>query len=227
MKRGFGLILVACLTWCAGATADPVAPANTSAPTISGKAINGRTLTVSNGTWTGTDPITYTYEWLRCDMNCAPIAGATASSYTLTAADVNATVQALVIAMNDGGSTGAASNLVGPVGPSVSQIVAALTGVLSPRTTISALLRRGGYAFSFKAPAPGALSVTWTAGKQTIAAGHVNFTGTGRKTFTVRLTASGRGALAGAKAVRLTAQAKFDSSYGPAAGSRRTFTLGP
>ena len=37
-------------------------PKNTSAPTISGTASVGQTLTVSNGTWTNT-PLSYKYSW--------------------------------------------------------------------------------------------------------------------------------------------------------------------
>jgi hypothetical protein len=226
MRGAFGLIAGACLVWCAAATADPVPPKNTAAPVISGKAINGQTLTVSNGSWTGGGSLTYTYMWDRCNADCVPIAGATSSSYKLTAADVNATIQALVIATDPAGNAaGAASDLVGPVGPSASQIVAALSGVLLPHTTISALLQHGGYAFRFKAPGPGTLTVTWTSGQQTVAAGHVNFTGTGRKTLTVRLTAAGQRVLAAAKTVTLTARAKFTPSFSPGAGSRKAFTL--
>ena len=65
-------------------------PVNTSPPTISGTPQQGRTLTASPGSWTGS-PGSYAYQWQRCDAqgaNCAPIALATTSSYAVVEADV-------------------------------------------------------------------------------------------------------------------------------------------
>ena len=41
--------------------ADP--PVNTVAPSLTGSAQDGQTLTVTDGTWTGIGTITYTYQW--------------------------------------------------------------------------------------------------------------------------------------------------------------------
>ena len=63
----------------------PAPPANTVAPTISGDEEVGETLTADNGTWTGTGPLIYTYQWQRCDFlgeNCVDIVGETGDSYT-------------------------------------------------------------------------------------------------------------------------------------------------
>ena len=90
--------------------ADP--PANTSAPTLSGSPRDGQTLMLDNGTWTGTAPLGYVYQWLRCAENgtaCAPIAGATGSTYVLTGADIGHAVRAEVTASNVAGSAAASS----------------------------------------------------------------------------------------------------------------------
>ena len=81
--------------------ADP--PANAVAPMLTGSALDGGTLTLDDGTWTGTDPLDYDYVWQRCDADgddCAAIAGETGTSYTLTAADIGSTIRALVTASN-------------------------------------------------------------------------------------------------------------------------------
>ncbi|MGE5690260.1 MAG: hypothetical protein ACM33B_06855, partial [Pseudomonadota bacterium] len=83
------------------------APANTVRPSISGTERAGSSLFVGTGTWTGTLPLTYTYQWLRCTSSgtgCASIAGATSPSYIATGADVGSTIAASVTARNVAGS---------------------------------------------------------------------------------------------------------------------------
>ncbi len=95
-----------------GATA-PSPPVNTAPPAISGTPQDGQTLTASTGTWTGTQPITYAYQWLRCDStgtNCAAIAAATGASYAVTSADVGSTLRVTVTATNSVGSATATSS---------------------------------------------------------------------------------------------------------------------
>ena len=60
-------------------------PSNTALPTISGTAQQGQTLTTTNGAWTGTAPLSFAYQWQRCDTgggNCTAIGTATGSAYT-------------------------------------------------------------------------------------------------------------------------------------------------
>jgi hypothetical protein len=69
-------------------------------------------VSVTNGTWQGTGPSTYTTVWQRCNSSgasCAAIGGATVSSYTPTAADVGHTLDVVVTATNVDGSVASTS----------------------------------------------------------------------------------------------------------------------
>jgi uncharacterized repeat protein (TIGR01451 family) len=91
-----------------------VAPTNTVLPVISGNANTGSTLSTTNGTWVGTAPFTYSYQWQGCDASgnaCVNIAGATAGSYVVQSSDAGTTLRSLVTATNAGGSTSIASNI--------------------------------------------------------------------------------------------------------------------
>lgn len=95
------------------------APLNTVPPAISGTAEAGETLSAGEGTWTGTGPISYTYEWQSCDPDggeCDDLEGATASTYGLTSDDVGATVRVLVTATNAAGADTAASATTATIG---------------------------------------------------------------------------------------------------------------
>jgi hypothetical protein len=106
-----------------------VPPSVTNNPTISGSAQQGQTLTASAGTWSGTTPMSYSYQWQRCNSSgasCAAIVGASAASYSLGSGDVRSTMRVSVAATNSVGSatassapTGvvAASDALGPTGP--------------------------------------------------------------------------------------------------------------
>ena len=87
-------------------------PRNTKAPTTSGTAQVGQTLTANNGTWVGQQPITFSYHWRRCDRtgaNCADISGATAKTYVATSADDGTTLRVRVRAQNASGANTATS----------------------------------------------------------------------------------------------------------------------
>jgi hypothetical protein len=86
------------------------APQRTASPATSGTARQGETLSVSNGSWSGKEPITFSYDWLRCNSNgdsCIDIPGATKQTYLLASADAGATMRARVTAKNSDGENAA------------------------------------------------------------------------------------------------------------------------
>lgn len=88
------------------------APTNTAAPTVSGTAQDGSTLTASNGTFASSSALTYSYQWQRCNSTgaaCISIAGATNQTYVLQAADVGNRVRVVVTAHNTDGANSANS----------------------------------------------------------------------------------------------------------------------
>ena len=109
------------------------APQNTSAPTISGLAREGNTLTANNGTWTNT-PTSFTYQWQKCDSggaSCTNSTGATAKTYSVTTGDVDSTLRVVVTAVNADGQTPANSKATAVVSSSkapVNTAAPAITG---------------------------------------------------------------------------------------------------
>ncbi len=97
------------------------APTNTKAPTMSGTAIPGAKLEVSNGSWSNR-PVMYGYQWERCNpagAECASILGATNESYTPNSlSDDGHTLIAEVTATTSGGSVVAASAATSVIGGS-------------------------------------------------------------------------------------------------------------
>jgi hypothetical protein len=89
-------------------------PSNDNPPTISGTARDAQELVLSKGDWSGTGPITFAYQWVRCDSNganCSDIANATDSWRDLTATDVGTRLKVRVTATNAAGSTSAETAL--------------------------------------------------------------------------------------------------------------------
>jgi hypothetical protein len=108
---------VALLVGGAAQGARKTAPSNTSPPTISGTAKEGETLTASSGSWSGTNPITFTYRWQRCNSgggSCSNIS-ATSQTYKLVHADAGNTMRVSVTATNSDGSANAVSSATGVV----------------------------------------------------------------------------------------------------------------
>lgn len=100
----------------------PVGPASTGVPVITGEAREPEQLIGTAGYWTG-NPTAFQYQWFRCSTpsgtECEPIAGATATSYTVAHADVGATLRLRVTAESPYGVASAESRPTGIVQPFV------------------------------------------------------------------------------------------------------------
>ena len=87
----------------------------------------GQRLTGAAGPWTGTAPISFHYQWYRCDANgahCASVHGATKATYKLAAKDTGKTI-GLTVTATDGNGTKAPAyaSLVGPVASAAATLV--------------------------------------------------------------------------------------------------------
>ncbi len=126
----------------ATAVIDPLAPSDDSLPSISGTAANGQTLTASTGTWTGTTPISYSYQWRQCNSaggECSNISGATSSTYVLGRDDVGSTIRIVVAASNAAGSTSSTSEPTAVVtAPPINTEAPTISGVAAEGQTLSA-----------------------------------------------------------------------------------------
>lgn len=97
-----------------------VPPATRDRPEISGIPQEGEILTGSNGTWAGTPPFSYTYEWWRCNAaatTCYVIPGATGPTHVLGAGDVGSRIRFWVQAANGAGWDAMNSAATAPVAP--------------------------------------------------------------------------------------------------------------
>jgi len=151
-------------------------------PAIVGGAVEGQTLSMLRGTWSGA-PTTVTDEWGQCDATGAITSCHTVAStptYTLSAADVGHTIRIREKAVN---AFGEGAPLFSPAsavvvakppatgvlaataqGATTVQLKALLGRLLLPRGSnakIAALLKHHGYSVSFNSLAVGRLSVSW------------------------------------------------------------------
>jgi hypothetical protein len=127
-----------------------------------------------------------------------------------------------------------------PAPPSTTLIRRSLASQLVPSgkaARLEAILKHGGYTFTFKALLAGTATVSWyvtqhgharahAATRQVlVATGSHHFKAAGSGKLTIRLTHSGRKAIKHAKRLKLTAKGKFKPAHGAAVSQQRTFTL--
>jgi hypothetical protein len=146
-------------------------PLNTVAPVVTGTATVGQTLSTTNGTWTGTPTIVFTYQWQRNEVN---ISSATSSTYILVDADAENPIRCVVTGTNSAGTNLANSNAtsnVSAIAPGAPTIGTATAITTSATVTFTAPVNNGGSTIlSYTATSsPGGLTGTVTqAGSGTI-----------------------------------------------------------
>jgi hypothetical protein len=110
----------------AAQTIEPTAPplSSSTAPTISGRAVVGATLTATPGSWSD-DAATFTYTWERCDGNgsCTSIDGAQSAAYQLIPADTYSFVRVRVTAHAGDTNASRTSAPAGPVVPAAPSVL--------------------------------------------------------------------------------------------------------
>jgi hypothetical protein len=92
----------------------PPAPANQSAPTLSGAAAVGQQLSCSPGAWTGSP--SFSYQFVRStSAGDVGVASNGPAAYTVSSADAGTSLRCIVTATNAGGTSLAESARTGPV----------------------------------------------------------------------------------------------------------------
>jgi hypothetical protein len=102
------------------------APANLTAPSVTGTPAPGQTLTCDPGTWAGTPELVTTYKWQR-DGN--DLTGAATATYPVVAADAGTSLRCVVVVANGYGKGAVASPGVGVTGASSSDSCVGQIGV--------------------------------------------------------------------------------------------------
>lgn len=94
------------------------APHNLILPSLFGTPEPGNTISGADGMWDGTTPITYTHQWLRCNLagdSCSAISGQTSIDHVVTEEDRGYTLRLRVTASNVYGSANQDSAATSPV----------------------------------------------------------------------------------------------------------------
>jgi hypothetical protein len=105
-ENGYGATVAISLPFIIPAPTSPTLPVNTIVPVITTATV-GISTNCSTGTWIGTAPISYTYQWY---LNRALIVGQTSNVYTPISGDIGKSLYCIVTGTNIAGQTSAQSN---------------------------------------------------------------------------------------------------------------------
>ncbi len=114
---------------------DGILPSNTKAPSIVGSLVEGQVLSAEPGSWSGSEPVSYAYQWFECNAageKCSEISKATGSTLTLLSGLIGDTVKVVVTATNVAGSRSASSAVSGEIAGIVpsDEVLPSITGSL-------------------------------------------------------------------------------------------------
>ena len=198
-----------------GPVVDAIAPVATAVPKLTGTAQDGSRLTATSGTFTGTAPLRYAYEWQRCSGGtCTAIPDAPdAATYDLAPEDIGTTVRVRVSASNPGGratADSAATAAVTGARPVVTSITPAIAGVPRDGELLSAT--RG----EWTGTAPLAYAYQWRRCKGTACVAIPN-----ADSSTYRLTGSDHGSTVRCSSRPAIPTGSWTRSRRPRAWSRR------
>lgn len=161
-----------------------LAPRNTVAPTVTGTAAVGQTLSASRGSWTG-GATSFAFQWQRCEasgVSCIAIPGANGEQYVVSQADIGFRVRVQVSARGPSGTGTAVSSptsVVPEIAPPTNVSPPTITGTPQSGQTLTAAgagtWTGNPTGFSFQwlrcdaagaacAPIPGATAATYVLG---------------------------------------------------------------
>jgi len=211
------------------------APVNTVSPVVAGTPAVGQTLSCTDDSWTGAPKLSFTYQWLR---NGVAIAGANGMTYGVQAADQGTGLSCAVTATNEYGHATATSNTLTVALPPPSTTTTTITTQPPPKPEVklsSVKILVSGSSIRVpiacaKASCKGTIELTeqiYTEhhhGHTVIIRGETLLLGRGSyalsaghsATIAVRLTSTGKHALAGAKHHRLSANLSVSVAGGTA-----------
>ncbi|MBM7516686.1 SdrD B-like domain-containing protein [Nocardioides nitrophenolicus] len=141
---------------------------NLVAPTVSGTAAVGSTLTATRGTWFPTTAVEFRYQWLRGGV---PVDGATLASYTLRDADSGSRMSVEVIAVHQGATESALSAQTAVVTggqPPVSAITNTTPPTVTGTTSVGSVLTASPGTWS---PADATVTLEWLRGSTVVGTG--------------------------------------------------------
>jgi hypothetical protein len=201
------------------------APFASARPTLAGTPIEGGTLTATGGTWSGTPA--FSHSWLSCDgdgANCNPIDGATAATYTPTAADVGRRLRARVTA-TQGRSVSSDSEPTGVVAAAPAQPGdgrAPKAKLALARTTLQKVVKQGFIPVNVTCDEASAIAlqagvtrkVARRLGGRRIASGKGSCAPGRRSAVKVKLTRKARNGLKRRKSIALTLKATATDAAG-------------